>query len=290
MGRILQLSLAEAAGGGIAGVVADSILYAIDSAKVRAQHKTATSLTPQNFSILFRGLGPTVLLGSLPIFGTFFLLYAPLRTSLKENGMSQLLPIASIVCAIPATIVGVPADVLKKRLVLGIDPSTKVALKRILETQGGKGLFAGWHVNLMRDLPFSFIKIGFYEWFVYQWRILNHYSMNETITPLGASFCGVLSGVSCAVITCPLDVVNTRIKVGEVESNSILRVGASIVKTEGVVGLFQGVVLRSVVLGIGSSIFWPIQRSVADGLQLYETCPCLDEERKPKIPLLPMFK
>lgn len=271
-------------GGGVAGVLADSILYGIDSAKVRAQHKSASALTPRNLSILFKGLGPTVMLGSLPVFGTFFLLYAPLKVVLQEKGCSQFLPVASMVCAVPATIIGVPADVLKKRLVLGIDPSVQVAFARATETQGIRGLFAGWHVNLIRDLPFSAIKIGFYEWFVYEWKVLNHYAVEEQITPTGAAACGVSSGVACAVLTCPLDVVNTRIKAGGVEANSILQVATKIVKAEGVGALFQGVMLRSFVLGVGSSIFWPIQRAVAEALQPYETCPFLDEERNFRMP------
>jgi len=284
MGRLVQLSIAEAAGGGAAGVLADAILYGIDSAKVRAQHKSASSLTPRNISILFKGLVPTVMLGSLPVFGTFFLLYAPIKVVLQENGYGQLLPVASVICAIPATVIGVPADVLKKRLVLGIDPSIQVALARVTEKQGIKGLFAGWHVNLIRDLPFSAIKIGLYEWFVHEWKQLNHYSMDEPITPAGAAACGISSGVACAVITCPLDVINTRIKAGGVEANSILQVGAKILEVEGVSALFQGVMLRSFVLGVGSFIFWPIQRAVADRLQPYQTCPFLDENRNPKIP------
>ena len=123
MGRLVQTALAESAGGAVAGIVADSVLYAIDSAKVRAQHKSVSSLSIGNSSILFRGLAPTVLLGSLPVFGTFFLFYAPLRVTLQEHGYDHLIPIASTVCAVPATLVGVPADVIKKRLVLGIDPS-----------------------------------------------------------------------------------------------------------------------------------------------------------------------
>ena len=280
---LIQLSIAEAVGGGVAGVLADSVLYGIDSAKVRAQYKFASSLTPRNMSILFKGLVPTVLLGSLPVFGTFFLLYAPLKVVLQENGYSQLLPLASMLCAVPATVIGVPADVLKKRLVLGIDPSVKVAIARVTETQGIKGLFAGWHVNLIRDLPFSAIKIGLYEWFVYEWKLVNHYAVDEMITPAGAAACGVSSGVACAVMTCPLDVVNTRIKAGGVVGNSILHVGATIVKSEGFAALFQGVLLRSFALGVGSSIFWPIQRGVAESLQVYDTCPFLDEHRKIRI-------
>lgn len=257
---VLHSALAEAAGGAAAGVVADSVLYAIDSAKVRSQSKPVAG----GSFILFRGLVPTVLLGSVPVFGTFFLLYAPLRDSLNASDRRHLLPFASAACAIPAGIVGVPADVLKKRLVLGMDENISSALSHIKHSNGGwKGLFAGWHVNLIRDLPFAAVKIGLYEAFVNEYQ---QFYKIEHISPVGASLCGVSSGVCCAIVTCPLDVVNTRIKAGATSSQSIVRVATSIVQTEGVVALFRGVAMRSVVVGLGSSIFWPIQRMVSQHL------------------------
>lgn len=269
---LLHTALAESAGGATAGIVADSVLYAIDSAKVRAQStQTATTNSP---SILFRGLVPTVLLGTVPVFGSFFFLYAPIREILKEKDYESLIPVASAICAIPATVIGVPADVLKKRLVLGIDPSISAAISHVRAQNGWKGLFAGWHINLIRDLPFASVKIGLYECLLSQWRILFlQNQQQQSISPLGASVCGMASGIGCAILTCPLDVINTRIKSGEVTSNSIsaknsiLRVGREIWSKEGVTALFRGVGMRSIVLGIGSSIFWPIQHSVANYLQ-----------------------
>ncbi len=279
MGRLVQTAVAESAGGAVAGVVADTVLYAIDSLKIRVQQKSAAPLSMMNFSILFRGFVPTILLGSVPVFGSFFLFYAPIRVILQENGRDALLPIASAFCAIPATVIGVPADVLKKRLVLGIDPNVRTAITRVTAEHGWKGLFAGWHVNLLRDLPFTGIKIGLYEWFVYEWKIWHKVPLDQAITPTGASICGVTSGIACAIITCPLDVINTRIKSGSAGTNSIFRVGAEIVKKEGISAFFHGVALRAFVLGVGSSIFWPIQRSVAHALQPYDSCPFLDEDK-----------
>ena len=39
-----------------------------------------------------------------------------------------------------------------------------------------------------------------------------------------------------------------------------------IIQKEGIPALFRGVLLRSAVLGVGSSIFWPIQRHVSQYL------------------------
>ncbi|CAE7603224.1 SAMC1 [Symbiodinium natans] len=260
MGPLLQTATSEALGGACAGVVADSVLYAVDSAKVRAQTTPAAS---GGWKILFRGLVPTITLGSVPIFGSFFFCFALVKTKLLEQKQDALLPFAAAACAVPATLVGVPADVLKKRLVLGIDPNVAKAFSHILSEQGWRGLFAGWHVNLVKDIPFAGVKIGFYEAFVSQWRAWNGLSSKEALGAQGAAICGIASGVACGVLTCPLDVVNTRIKASATPSRSILQVGRHMLKTEGVFAFFRGVAMRSFVLAVGSSIFWPIQHGVS---------------------------
>jgi solute carrier family 25 (mitochondrial iron transporter), member 28/37 len=266
---LLHTALAEAAGGATAGVIADSVLYAIDSAKVRQQSELIQSSNGKSagIRILFRGMVPTILLGSVPVFGTFFLLYAPLREMLHHSKYDSLLPLASAVCAIPATLVGIPSDVIKKRLVLGVDPNVMTAIHHITADRGWKGLFAGFQVNLIRDIPFAAVKVGLYEMFASQYKAWNGQSNKDPISPEGAAMCGVLSGVACAVLTCPLDCINTRIKDGSTTCTSIVKVGQQIVTKQGLSGLYRGVVMRSIVLGIGSSIFWPIQRSTAHWLQ-----------------------
>jgi hypothetical protein len=122
-------------------------------------------------------------------------------------------------------------------------------------------------VNLVRDLPFAAVKVGLYELLMSSYKSLYGMDKRDVISPQGAAMCGVASGVGCAILTCPLDVINTRIKSGEASSTSIVEVGRQIVSKEGASALFRGVAMRSIVLAIGSSIFWPIQRSVAHSLQ-----------------------
>ncbi|KAL3904662.1 MAG: hypothetical protein SGARI_004825, partial [Bacillariaceae sp.] len=250
---MLQTALAEAAGGAAAGVVADSVLYAIDSAKVR-QQSTPQKGTSGSIRILFRGMVPTIALGSVPVFGTFFLLYAPLRETLHQSPSEyqSLLPLASAVCAVPATLVGIPSDVIKKRLVLGVDPNVYAAIRHVTSDKGWRGLFAGFQVNLVRDIPFAAVKVGLYETFASYYKEWNGQSKKEMIAPQGAAICGVTSGITCAILTCPLDCINTRIKAGDTTSTSIMKVGKQIVKQSGVSALFRGVLMRSIVLGVGS--------------------------------------
>lgn len=283
---LLQTAMAEAAGGAAAGAIADTILYAVDSAKVRRQ---TTPTVPKaaavvataghgaasrgSWKILFRGLVPTVALGSVPIFGSFFLIYAPVRERLHHSSQEHWLPLAAALCAVPATIIGVPSDVIKKHLVLGKYPSFDVAVRNVLAQHGWKGLWAGWHVNLIRDLLFAGVKVGLYELLVGLYQNQQGLKPNDKISTTGAAFCGVTSGVGCAILTAPLDVINTRIKAGETgtslskTSTSICNVGRHILVHEGLLALFRGVGMRSVVLGVGSSIFWPIQRGCSHILQ-----------------------
>jgi Mitochondrial carrier protein len=381
---LVPLALCEAAGAAVAAVIADTVLYAMDSAKIRAQSSpsslsSSSSLQPtvaattttigaasgqssaylkknNSLQTLFRGLVPTILFGSVPVFATFFVLYAPLKqvllvqydndsdeesSSSSSSSLSLLLPLLSGLCAIPATLMGVPADVLKKRLILldtthNNDGKIRTALTHIAASppaQGSllRGLFTGWQVNLMRDVPFAVVKLGLYECFVEQFyqrqffvpvhrllppnnggttrynnnnhddnsfpganndniynsQITNHPDHQHQYQPphkkhpistTGAAICGVASGVCCAILTCPLDVVNTRIKAGvdlgggggggRGDSSSIRRVAMDIVATQGPLALFRGVVLRSVILGVGSCIFWPLQTTIATWLLL----------------------
>mmetsp|Transcript_24891 Transcript_24891/g.68627 ORF Transcript_24891/g.68627 Transcript_24891/m.68627 type:complete len:282 (+) Transcript_24891:94-939(+) len=264
---ILHTALAEAAGGAAAGLVADSVLYAVDSAKVRSQSKPVPGTGGGGIRILYRGFAPSIFLGSVPVFGSFFFLYAPVREMLYQSDYQVLIPMASTCAAIPATIIGVPSDVIKKRLVLGIDNNLYSTIKHVTAQNGWRGLFAGWHVNLIRDLPFAAVKIGLYEVFASQYKSWCGLSKSDPIPPLGAAICGASSGIGCAVLTCPLDVVNTKIKANQTMSTSILEVGTYVVSNDGISGLFRGVAMRSIVLGIGSCIFWPIQRNLSHYLQ-----------------------
>jgi hypothetical protein len=68
-GKLWEIAWTEAAGGAAAGAVADGVLYGIDSAKVRAQSTPVGN--PSDIRILFRGMGPTILLGSVPVFARY---------------------------------------------------------------------------------------------------------------------------------------------------------------------------------------------------------------------------
>ena len=120
-----------------------------------------------------------------------------------------------------ASFVYVPSEVLKTRLQLhgrynnpffqsGYNyRSTIDALRTIIRQEGFSALFYGYKATIFRDLPFSAIQFTIYEqeqkW-AKQWAGSRDIGLGlEIIT-------GATAGGMAGVITCPLDVVKTRIQ------------------------------------------------------------------------------
>lgn len=277
----------------VSAVVKDVLFYSIDSYKVVKQAGQQVKL-----SNLFRGTVPIALLGSGPSFGVFFLFYHPIRdtlsSSLGTGSESASVLLASALSSVPSSIVGVPADVLKKQLILGSIESSSIVTNtsvhhnirsigtHIVKTQGIRGLFLGWKVNVMRDMPYAAMKMSLYEGLARLYITWKH-NNTTTVAPstatgnrtdgvdklqgVEAAVMGLASGVITAAITCPIDCVNTRIKSGELAQYNMVRAHMEIVRKDGVSALFRGVVPRCAILGLGSTVFWYVQASL---LQLLE--------------------
>ena len=120
-----------------------------------------------------------------------------------------------------ASVIYVPSEVLKTRLQLqgrfnnpffssGYNyRSTPDALRTIVRQEGFSALFHGYKATIWRDLPFSAIQFACYEqeqkW-AKQW--VGSRDIGLGLEVLTASTAGGVAGV----ITCPLDVVKTRIQ------------------------------------------------------------------------------
>jgi len=81
---------------------------------------------------LFKGLLPVLGCGTAPTFATFFAIYQPLKDDLSGRCSHECCAlIASVAAGIPASFISVPADVMKKRLVLGVATVFARALRHI---------------------------------------------------------------------------------------------------------------------------------------------------------------
>lgn len=222
--------------GGIGGTTGDMLMHSLDTVKTRQQgdphmppRYTSMSST---YSTIFRqegvvrglysGVTPA-LMGSFPGTVIFFGTYEWSKREMLDYGMmpSAAYFAAGFLADLAASVVYVPSEVLKTRLQLqgrhnnpfftsGYNyRSTWDAAKTIIRTEGIQALFYGYKATLARDLPFSALQFAFYE---EEQRIAKKWCGGPEIglglEILTASTAGGMAGT----ITCPLDVVKTRIQ------------------------------------------------------------------------------
>lgn len=266
-----KYAISHAFAGANAGATADILLYGLDSYKVMMQSQSGEF----KFSRIFRGIFASAFIGSAPSLCVFFGLYTPTKSLLEnlmkdekgKNKSISVIPsiVASLIAGVPASLVAVPSDVVKKEMMLGSGKHVSSAVatyKHVYSHHGVRGLFIGWEVNLMKDIPFAGIKMALYDLFckIYVHYVIPHRDSNPVLTPVENAIIGFASGSITGIVTCPLDVVNTRIKSGEFPAdNGIIKTHMDIVRLKehgGISALFRGVVPRVITIGVGSTVFW----------------------------------
>jgi hypothetical protein len=120
-----------------------------------------------------------------------------------------------------ASVVYVPSEVLKTRLQLQgryNNPYTKSgynyrgttdAFRTIVRTEGFGAMFSGYKATIFRDLPFSALQFAFYEQ-EQEWA--KHWVGSRDIGLPFEILTATTAGGMAGVLTCPLDVVKTRIQ------------------------------------------------------------------------------
>ena len=223
--------------GGLGGCLGDMLMHSLDTVKTRQQgdpHMPPkyTSMGNTYWTILRQeGVGRGLYGGVTPAFvgsfvGTviFFGCYEKSKRAMIDYGITPSVAyFASGWCAdLAASPLYVPTEVLKTRLQLqgkynnpyftsGYNyQSTMHAFRTIYRREGWRELFSGYKATLLRDLPFSAIQFTFYEQFQ---RIAK-----ESVGPgkeIGLALeilTGASAGGLAGVLTCPMDVVKTRIQ------------------------------------------------------------------------------
>jgi len=176
--------------------------------------------------------------------------------------------LAAAGAGVAASLTAVPADVIKKRVVLGVDHSVLAAFKNVMGESGLPGLWSGWRANLAKDVPFAAIKMSLYEGLATAYLRFTREDVQRKLTIAERAGVGMASGIATAVLTCPLDCVNTRIKSGDLVEfqDQIVRAHYEIVRRDGARALFLGLPARCAILGFGSTVFWSIYGYISDVL------------------------
>ncbi|KAL2015924.1 hypothetical protein VTK56DRAFT_4538 [Thermocarpiscus australiensis] len=222
--------------GGLGGSTGDMLMHSLDTVKTRQQGDPHippkyTSLGSSYIKIfrqegirrgLYGGWLPA-LCGSFPATCFFFGSYEYSKRQMLDYGVQSHLAylLAGFIGDFAASTVYVPSEVVKTRLQLqgrynnpyfnsGYNyRGTVDAVRTIIRTEGFSALFHGYGATLWRDLPFSALQFMFWEqgqsW-AHKWKGSRDIGWQlELLT-------GAAAGGLAGTMTCPLDVVKTRLQ------------------------------------------------------------------------------
>ncbi|XP_035402794.1 S-adenosylmethionine mitochondrial carrier protein isoform X2 [Cygnus atratus] len=234
-------SWAALAAGGVAGVCVDLILFPLDTVKTRLQ-------SPQGFWKAggFRGIYagvPSTAIGSFPNAAAFFITYENVKSVLLHGSASYLTPVTHMVAAssgeVVACLIRVPSEVVKQRAQVSPSASTF----RILSH------------TLYHEIPFSLVQFPLWEALKDLWS----WKQGHVVDSWQSAVCGAFAGGFAAAVTTPLDVAKTRIMLAKAGSatarGNVLAALGGIWRTQGLSGLFAGVVPRMAAISLGGFIF-----------------------------------
>jgi solute carrier family 25 S-adenosylmethionine transporter 26 len=118
---------------------------------------------------------------------------------------------AAAVGELASCIVRVPTEVVKQRAQAMAEHSSLSAFKEILEAKNEsvfRGLYRGFGITVMREVPFTMIQFPLYE-AMKRWQAKRMGKVKANV--FEAAVCGCISGGIAAALTTPLDVLKTRI-------------------------------------------------------------------------------
>ncbi|CAG7948275.1 unnamed protein product [Penicillium nalgiovense] len=222
--------------GGTGGTCGDMLMHSLDTVKTRQQGDPTfppkyTSMG-QSYTTIYRqegfcrglygGVTPA-LLGSFPGTVIFFGVYEYTKRLMIDSGINPSIAYLSggFFADLAASVVYVPSEVLKTRLQLqgrhnnphfdsGYNyRNMRDGFRQIVRLEGFSALFHGYKATIFRDLPFSALQFAFYEKeqsMAKQW--VGKRDIGLGLEILTAATAGGMAGV----ITCPMDVVKTRIQ------------------------------------------------------------------------------
>ncbi|KAI3647065.1 hypothetical protein MP228_007286 [Amoeboaphelidium protococcarum] len=283
--------------GSVAGLLSDAVVHPLDTLRARLQ--TVKTRQKIAYRGLYNGFY-VVAMGTIPGHALYFAGYEYSKKYLSDMFISQSttsddvrqksvqmntnssrsLNIAiNLTSGLMAEFCGAlawtPMDVIKQRLqVLNQQSNTTMveSVQFIAQTYRERGVrefYRGFGTALLVYGPFVSLYFGLYEEWKYYWRQrymtvnqMTSYTDLESIKlPTHLYWTGAaLSAAVAATVTCPIDVVKTRIQVysasnTQAESGLKLKqVLSDLIKEEGVRGLFRGLVPRVLWMSGGTAL------------------------------------
>ena len=274
--------------GGLAGTTVDLSLYPIDTVKTRLQSPKGF-FSSGGFRGIYNGVGAAAL-GSAPGAALFFGVYERLKIVLSDvgrdsddddvdSGETRRVMVHMAAASIgggAACLIRVPTEVVKQNMQIAQHSSSTASsllstLRIILAQRGGNslfvpsffgGLYRGYGVTLMREVPFALIQFPLYERMKAEWSIYQ----NTEVSPTQAAACGSFSGAIAAALTTPLDVIKTRLMIGKDKDGVIYKnamdAAGRLLREEGWRKFLSGVEPRVVWISIGGFVYFGAYESI----------------------------
>jgi solute carrier family 25 S-adenosylmethionine transporter 26 len=164
--------------------------------------------------------------------------------------------IGAIVGEASQVLVRNPFELVKQNMQLGKYKTVKEAISDIKQTKGITGLYRGYFVTVLREIPFGLIQYPLYEYCKSKFRENN---INKELKMKEICKSGAIAGGISAFLTCPIDVAKTRIMTsGEktFDFKKFIPTIKEIYKHEGAGKLFSGVHIRVFYISVGGMIFF----------------------------------
>nr|CAI5843581.1 unnamed protein product [Callosobruchus analis] len=250
-------------GGGVAGLFVDMVLFPLDTLKTRLQAEQGFKKAG-GFKGVYKGIGPQAI-GSAPQAALFFLTYESIKyfsePLVPKPWMPGIYMLGASISEVAACLVRVPIEVVKQRRQTQLDnkSSLKIAFSAYKEDGIKKGLYRGFGSTIIREIPFSVIQFPILEYLKCTYR--TRYKNNIPLESWEVAVCGSIAGGFSAAVTTPLDVAKTRIMLADksvldLHKMTVLKTLKNIYTKEGIVGLFSGVVPRTIWITVGGYIFF----------------------------------
>lgn len=266
----------------LSAMVAETTTFPIDITKTRLQlHDISLSTTrpisafqvaadivrKEGLVGLYKGLSPAVIR---------HLFYTPIRTVgyeqlrhalLTDGNQSLSLPSKALIGGISgviAQVVASPADLVKVRMQAdgrmvsqGLQPrytGPLNALHKIIGTEGFRGLWRGVFPNVQRAFLVNMGELACYD-HAKHFVIYNHIASDNIYAHTLSS---MMSGLSATIISCPADVVKTRMmnEEGKFKYKSSYDCLVKTVRFEGLRALWKGFFPTWARLGPWQFVFW----------------------------------
>ncbi|XP_009620785.1 protein MITOFERRINLIKE 1, chloroplastic [Nicotiana tomentosiformis] len=259
---VVERALIGAASGGIAGAFTYVCLHPLDTIKTKLQTKGASEIyrgTIDAFVKTFQSKGilgfysgvSAVIVGSTASSAVYFgtcEFGKSILSKFPQFPSVLIPPTAGAMGNIVSSAIMVPKELITQRMQAGAKGRSWQVLMRILEKDGILGLYSGYSVTLLRNLPAGVLSYSSFEYL--KAAVLSN-TKRERLEPFQSVFCGALAGAISASITTPLDVVKTRLMTQVVHSEAANKAAAAMVtgvsatvrqilKEEGWVGFTRG--------------------------------------------------